>query len=226
MICNNTQSAFFLDEPENVRRGRSAIIWSFIFLVFTIIAWVSIEVLIQLLKNYTKGSFTTIESFAFCFSSLAIAFFLIVFLLYAYKFSIWIYYAVKEQNQYTTTEHTPLKAVLLGIVLGPFIDAYIFKDLFHKQNATLEKYGIKPAVLPEWIFAFIIVTTFLSIPACLSSLFFPGRLALVVLTTVIFASYIKVMQVIIANGRSLQQKRFDDLLDRKVEEILKQRENS
>ena len=227
MICNSTQgNAFLLDEPENTKRGRSAIIWSFIFLVSLVIAWISIEVLIQLLKNYTKGSFTTMESFAFCFSCLFIAFHCIVFLVYIYKFSVWIYYAIKEQNQYTTTELTPIKAVLLGCLLGPFIDAYIFKDLFHKQNETLEKYGIKPTVLPEWIYSFILVITFFSIPAALTVLFFPARLILVVLTTLIFASYIKAMQAIIANGRLLQQKRFDDLVNRKVEEILKQRENS
>ena len=227
MICNNTQqSDFTLEEPENARRGKSAIIWTFVFLISTVFAWISIEVLIQLLKNYTKGSFTTTESFAFCIAGLFIIFNLLVFLVYIYKFSIWIYYAVKEQNQYTTTELTPLNAVLLGGVLGPFIDAYIFKDLLKKQNATLEKYGIKPAVLPEWVFSFLMVTTFLTLPVCITVLFFPGRLILMILITLIFASYIKFMQAIIANGRLLQRQRFDDLVNRKVEEILKQRENS
>ena len=151
MISNSStrQDAFFLDEPENTRRGKSAIIWTIISLVFTILAWISIEVLIQFFKNYTKGSITHTESFASCISAFFIAFSFIVILVYIYKFSVWIYHAVKEQNKYTTTKLTPLKAVLLGSVLGPIIDAYIFKDLFRKQNATLEEFGLKPTVLPE-----------------------------------------------------------------------------
>ena len=54
--------------------------------------------------------------------------------MYIYKFSVWIYHAVKEQNKYTTTKLTPLKAVLLGSVLGPIIDAYIFKDLLNQSG--------------------------------------------------------------------------------------------
>ncbi|SIN86425.1 hypothetical protein [Fibrobacter sp. UWB11] len=228
MICNNNtqQSEFFLNEPANALRGKSAIIWTFVSLVFTILAWISIEVLIQIFTSYTKGSMTTTESIALCISLFFIAVYSIILLVYIYKFSIWIYYAVKEQNQFTSTELTPTKAVLLGCVIGPFIDAFIFKDLFHKQNAILENHGLKPAALPEWTFTATLVLSFLIMSTFITVIYLPGRIVLIILASMICALYIKIMKAIIENGRLLQIKRFDDLVNRKVEEILKQRENS
>lgn len=228
MISNSStrQDAFFLDEPENTRRGKNAIIWTIISLAFTILAWISFEVLIQFFKNYTKGTITHTESFASCISAFFIAFSFIVIVVYTHKFNVWIYHAVKEQNQYTTTKFTPLKAALLGSVLGPIIDAYVFKDLFRKQNATLEEFGLKPTVLPEWIFTSIWGIGILLIPALFTILYLPGRIVLIVLIALICALYTKAMQAIIVNGCQLELKRFDDMVNHKVEEILAENENN
>jgi hypothetical protein len=230
------QSAFNQEEPENVVRGKSAILWTKIFIVLGVTVGLFSEYAFIVLKPYMEvAASKAAEQPPMAFGN-AIAFLFYLFLLFvfccvllvaAFKACRWIYNTVKTLRKFTRTTFSPVAAAictLIPVICGIF-DYFIFKDILDRQKKTLALQKAKfvaprPGML-KWI---LILSVIGVIPAIGYELVALRMISLAILVSA-GVVYIKVMEAIIENENTLSIIRERELLERKVDEILTQRGN-
>ena len=228
-------SAFNQEEPENVVRGKSAILWTKIVVVLGVIVGLFSEFAIIVLKSFTDAAankaalppiFTPGTLIALLFYLFLVFVFCCALLVTAFKACRWLYNTVKMLRKFTTTTFSPVAAAICTLIPGlcGIFDYYIFKDVLDRQEKMLVSRKAKfvapaPGML-KWIIMLSVVGIIPSAgyeQVALRML----SLALIVSAAVV---YIKVMTIIIENEKTLSIIRERELLERKVDEILAQRE--
>lgn len=234
MICK--QNAFDVEEPENVRRGKSVILWMKILLTFGIITGISSEYIIYATKPFlemTKGT-APVEPPNLALVLAVFFFFIllvclgIISIVIIYKACIWLYNTIKFLRKYTSTQFSPVGAVLCTMIpwVCGIIDYFIFKDILAQQKKILTGKNATFKPLDKKVLTAIpVLTTLLLIPSLLADIS-PARIANIVLIVFIAGAYIKTMETLVENEEALHAMREHEIVNRKVEEILKQRENS
>ena len=122
-----------------------------------------------------------------------------------FKFCKWMFISIKTLRKFTTTEFSPIAAVICTLipwVCGIF-DYFIFKDILARQENVLKSHNAtfvapKPGIL-KWI---LILTIILLAPSIFSE-FFVCRLINLLLLFPICGLYIKSMNVMIENEKTL-----------------------
>ena len=230
-------SAFILDEPENVQRGKSVILWTKILVVLTLaigllaeLVSVSVKPFIQFTLNHmespeTLGITAAITALSLVF--LCFVFFF-VFLITVFKFCIWLYITIKNLRKFTKTDFHPVLAVgctLIPLICGIF-DYFIFKDILSHQEKYLTSQGAKFVPMKQGMLKWILILTILNIIPTICSDSTTPRIITLAIFTLLACLYIKAISAITANEKTLSAIRERDLLNRKIDEILAQRENS
>ncbi len=198
--------------PENIQRGRSAIVWIKIFIIFALIIGLFTEYIIVIFKPYiglTSADAVPPMEFSSVIASLSYLFLLlicgIVMFISIFKFCKWMYVSIKTLRKFTTTKFSPNAAVICTLipwVCGIF-DYFIFKDILLRQENVLKSHNakfvaLKPGTL-KWI---LILTIILLVPSILSD-FLVCRLISLLLMLPICVLYIKSMNTIIENEKAL-----------------------
>lgn len=233
-LANDTQqSAFDIEEPENVRRGKSAVTWLKICYILAIILGIFSEYAIGLFKPYmnlAKGETPPAMDFLSAISVLFYLFlifvFSIVFLIAMYKFCRWLYFSIKTLRKFTSTEFSPLAALICTLIpwISGIFDYFIFKDVLERQQKVLAARGKNFATVPSKMLIGIPIMTVLCIaPYCYDSIVL--RMLALVIALSVCVLYIKAMNAMIQNEKALTIIHEREILERKVDEILAQREN-
>jgi len=229
------QSAFIQDEPENVRRGKSAITWIKINIVYGVLLALASERMISIFKLFAEmaknkqPSPIPPSSALFILAYIFLAFIAcILFTVYVIKSCRWLYYNIKFQRKYTTTKFSPWNAVICTMIpwLSGFLDYFIFKDLLARQQEVLTAHGDRPATVPPKMLTGIFALTALSFVSYFYYDSIVLRLFGIGVLVILALIYIKVMTAIVENEKLLHAMREREIVNRKVEEILAQRENS
>ena len=230
---NVQQSAIVQDEPENVVRGKSAILWTKIFLAICVFTAIVAEYTFYAIKPFLEKktgtapieppSITSVLGLlSLMFLSICLG---IVSLVAICKFCTWLYNCVKFLRKYTSTKFSPVAAVFCTIIPGlcGFFDYFIFKDILAQQKKVLTAKSEKYKTHDKKILASIPILTALAIISSLLSTITPARITYLVLSVFTVGAYIKTMETIIENEKSLYAMRERILLERKIDEILAQR---
>lgn len=236
-LVENRQSAFDVDEPENVVRGKSAILWTKITIVLGVIIGLFSEFAIIVVKPYMEvaANKAAIQptmalgtAFAFLFYLFLVFVFCCVLLVTTFKACRWLYNTVKTLRKFTATTFSPIAAAictLIPILCGIF-DYFIFKDILDRQEKALAQRKASFAAPRPGMLKWIIM---LSIVGIIPTIGY-DQIALRMISLAIMVSagvvYIKVMSLIIENEKTLSIIHEREILERKVDEILAQRENS
>ena len=197
----------------------------YFILFFSIFFIIFIFFFCSIIYFYSFFQFTYIK-IAFLFYLFLVFVFCCVLLVAAFKSCRWLYNTVKMLRKFTTTTFSPIAAAICTLIPGfcGIFDYYIFKDILNRQEKMLAQRKAKfvapaPGIL-KWILMLSVVSLIPSVgyeQIALRML----SLALIVSAAVV---YIKVMTVIIENEKTLSIIRERELLERKVDEILAQRE--
>ena len=142
-----------------------------------------------------------------------------------YKFCKWLYHSIKFLRKYTSTQFSPGAAVFCTMIpwICGFLDYFIFKDILAKQEKVLTAKGEKFTPLDKKILTSIpILTALIFIPTLLSNIA-SARIASIVLFAFCVGAYIRAISAIIENEKSLHAMREREIVDRKVDEIMRQR---
>ena len=244
MICNKSdrenegvrQSTFVQDEPENVLRGKSAILWTKIFLTVTVITGLFAEYIIHIFKPFAEmaeGSAPVqppnltdvLAGLFFLFLIFCVS---IVSLVVVYKVCKWLYHTIKFLRKYTSTRFSPWTAVICTMIpwICGFLDYFIFKDILAQQKKVLTGKGENFATVDKKILTSIpILTALILVPSLLSNIA-SARIASIILFAFCVGAYIRAITAIIENEKTMHDMREREIVNRKVEEILAQRENS
>ena len=200
------------EEPENVLRGKSAIVWLKVLIIFAFIIGLFSEYIIVIFKPYmnlTSADAVPPMEFSSAIASLCYFFLLLVFGIVAcislFKFCKWMYVSIKTLRNFAPTKFSPIVAIILTLipwVCGIF-DYFIFKDILAHQESVLKSnkanfVAPKPGIL-KWI---LILSIILLIPSILSE-FFVCRLINLLVLFPICLLYIKSMSFIIENEKTL-----------------------
>ena len=200
------------EEPENIQRGKSAIVWIKIFIIFTFIIGLFSEYIIVIFKPYmnlTSADAVPPMEFSSAIATLSYAFLLLIFgivmFISVFKFCKWMFTSIKTLRKFTSTKFSPIAAVICTLipwVCGIF-DYFIFKDILAHQESILKSSNAsfvapKPGIL-KWI---LILSIILLIPSILSEIFV-CRLINLLLLFPICLLYIKSMNFIIENEKTL-----------------------
>ena len=228
------QSAFGIDEPENVVRGKSAVTWikicialAFLTGIFSEYALVIFKPYMNLAKGETPPAMDFLSAISVFFFLFLFFIFSIVILIAAYKFCKWLYINIQTLRKFSSTEFSPLAAVLCTLVpwISGILDYFIFKDVLERQKKVLATRGQNFATVPSKMLIGIPIMTIL----CIAPYFY-NSIALRMFALVIALStcvlYIKTMNAMIENEKALSIMHERELLERKMDEILAQREKS
>lgn len=231
---NEQQSAFNQEESENVVRGKSAILWTKIVIILGVIVGLFSEFAITVVKPYMEvAANKAAEQPPMAFGT-AIAFLFYLFLVFvfccvipvaAFKTCRWLYNTIKTLRKFTATTFSPIAAVICTLIPGisGIFDYFIFKDILARQEKTLESRKIKFVAPKPWMLKWIIILSVVNIfPSICYEEIVLRMFSLAILVSV-GVIYIKVMAVIIENENTLSIIHERTLLERKVEEIMRQR---
>ena len=218
---------------ENVRRGQSAIFWLKTSIVFFIVFFISVEILISVLPNSAEEIAKASEMFketkevppevssSFLFVFLCFIPLSICSCIYIYKACAWFYHAEKNLRQFTKTKFTPLLAVFYTATC--VLDYFIYKDILHHQKEVLQKKDLKFSTVSNKVLVAILTLS------CIYFIFmFVDTISIIRFLSLILIfplaiCHIKAMRAIIKNEKQLDAKLFDDMINRKVEERMAQR---
>ena len=224
------------ETPENVRRGKSAILWTKIFLVVGIITGLCAEYIIYAVKPFlemTNGT-APVEPPNFTLFLAGIFFFFLTFCLCAvslvviFKACKWLFNTITFLRKYTSTKFSPWGAILCTMIpwVCGILDYFIFKDILSQQKKVLTAKDVKFNPLDKKILTAIpVLTALILIPLPFAEIS-SARITSIILFAFITGAYIKTMETIVENEESLYAMREREIVNRKVEEILAQRENS
>ena len=221
--------------PENVRRGKSAILWTKIFLGFGVVIALFSEYIIHVGKSFlemSQGStpqppdpILILAVLLFFFLSFCLS---VVSLVVIFKFCKWLHSTTTFLRKYTSTKFSPVGAVICTMIpwICGFLDYFIFKDILDQQKRILAAKDEKFKPLDKKVLIAIpVLTVLIMIPVPFVEAL-SARMASLVAFVFITGAYIKTMETLVENEESLYAMRERILLNRKVEEILAQRENS
>ena len=222
--------------PENVRRGKSAILWTKIFLALGVASALYSEYIIHVGKSFlemSQGSAPVQPPDPTLLLTVLFFFFLtfclsVVSLVIIYKFCKWLHNTTTFLRKYTSTKFSPFGAVICTMIpwICGFVDYFIFKDILDQQKRILAAKDEKFKPLDKKVLIAIPVLTALIIVPMPFVEDLSARIASLVAFVFITGAYIKTMETLVENEESLYAMRERILLNRKVEEILAQRENS
>ena len=200
------------EEPENIQRGKSAIVWIKIFIIFTFIIGLFSEYIIVIFKPYmnlTSADAVPPMEFSSAIATLSYAFLLLIFgivmFISVFKFCKWMFTSIKTLRKFTSTKFSPIAAVICTLipwVCGIF-DYFIFKDILARQENVLKTHDAKFVALKPGILKWILILTIILLVPSIFSDFFICRLINLLLLFPICGFYIKSMNVIIENEKTL-----------------------
>ena len=215
---------------DNVRRGKSAISWTKFQIVLNILFFfVEVKTFGAIAAFY--GSYKVnapiprevnlaVWTLIVFFMAIAIPFFVFIG-----KNWLWVYHAHKEQSKFTETFFAPWGAVICYYI--PVVNYFVFKALLENQGNTLKLLGIKVKTesnkLLTWFFIFNIATpifNYLTFKSLNTPVIFISTLLWIILTVL----GIKLIRVATANEQAVHDQLENNRINKKVEEIIAQRE--
>jgi len=215
---------------DNVRRGKSAISWTKFQIVLNILFFfVEVKTLGAIAAFY--GSYKVnapiprevnlaVWTLIVFFMAIAIPFFVFIG-----KNWLWVYHAHKEQSKFTETFFAPWGAVICYFI--PVVNYFVFKALLENQGNTLKLLGIKAKTesnkLLTWFFIFNIATpifNYLTFKSLNTPILFISTILWIILTVL----GIKLIKAATANEQAVHDQLENNRINKKVEEIIAQRE--
>jgi hypothetical protein len=215
---------------DNVRRGKSAISWTKFQIVLNILFFfVEVKTFGAIAAFY--GSYKVnapiprevnlaVWTLIVFFIAIAIPFFVFIG-----KNWLWVYHAHKEQSKFTETFFAPWGAVICYYI--PVVNYFVFKALLENQDNTLKLLGIKAKTesnkLLTWFFIFNIATpifNYLTFKNLNTPILFISTILWIILTVL----GIKLIRVATANEQAVHDQLENNRINKKVEEIIAQRE--
>ena len=232
------ESAFTQEEPENVQRGRSAIAWLKFVIIFSFIVIPFGEFSLAVFEpnmNLAKGEIPQAMDFAPLIVGLFYLFLFFILcltiLIALFKCCKWLYISIQTLRKFTSTTFSPIAAVFCTLIPwgNGIFDYFIFKDILARQEHALKSRNAKFTSVKPGLLKWILILAILSL---ITSFFYDlykstiCKLLGLLLSLPACWLYIKTMKAMIENEKNLLTIQERDLLDRKVDEILKQREKS
>ena len=215
---------------DNVRRGKSAISWTKFQIVLNILFFfVEVKTFGAIAAFY--GSYKVnapiprevnlaVWTLIVFFIAIAIPFFVFIG-----KNWLWVYHAHKEQSKFTETFFAPWGAVICYYI--PVVNYFVFKALLENQGNTLKLLGIKVKTesnkLLTWFFIFNIATPIFNY-LTFKSLNTPIRFISTILWIILTVLGIKLIKAATANEQAVHDQLENNRINKKVEEIIAQRE--
>jgi hypothetical protein len=215
---------------DNVRRGKSAISWTKFQIVLNILFFfVEVKTFGAIAAFY--GSYKVnapiprevnlaVWTLIVFFMAIAIPFFVFIG-----KNWLWVYHAHKEQSKFTETFFAPWGAVICYFI--PVVNYFVFKALLENQGNTLKLLGIKAKTesnkLLTWFFIFNIATpifNYLTFKSLNTPILFISTILWIILTVL----GIKLIKAATANEQAVHDQLENNRINKKVEEIIAQRE--
>jgi len=215
---------------DNVRRGKSAISWTKFQIVLNILFFfVEVKTFGAIAAFY--GSYKVnapiprevnlaVWTLIVFFMAIAIPFFVFIG-----KNWLWVYHAHKEQSKFTETFFAPWGAVICYYI--PVVNYFVFKALLENQDNTLKLLGIKVKTesnkLLTWFFIFNIATpifNYLTFKSLNTPILFISTILWIILTVL----GIKLIKAATANEQAVHDQLENNRINKKVEEIIAQRE--
>jgi len=215
---------------DNVRRGKSAISWTKFQIVLNILFFfVEVKTFGAIAAFY--GSYKVnapiprevnlaVWTLIVFFMAIAIPFFVFIG-----KNWLWVYHAHKEQSKFTETFFAPWGAVICYYI--PVVNYFVFKALLENQGNTLKLLGIKAKTesnkLLTWFFIFNIATpifNYLTFKSLNTPILFISTILWIILTVL----GIKLIKAATANEQAVHDQLENNRINKKVEEIIAQRE--
>ena len=215
---------------DNVRRGKSAISWTKFQIVLNILFFfVEVKTFGAIAAFY--GSYKVnapiprevnlaVWTLIVFFMAIAIPFFVFIG-----KNWLWVYHAHKEQSKFTETFFAPWGAVICYYI--PVVNYFVFKALLENQDNTLKLLGIKAKTesnkLLTWFFIFNIATpifNYLTFKNLNTPILFISTILWIILTVL----GIKLIKAATANEQAVHDQLENNRINKKVEEIIAQRE--
>ena len=200
------------EEPENIQRGRSAIVWLKIFTIFAVIIGLFSEYIIVIFKPYmnlTSADAAPPMEFSSAIAFLSYTFLLLIFgivmFISIFKFCKWMFISIKTLRKFTTTEFSPIAAVICTLIpwVSGIFDYFIFKDILARQENVLKTHNAKFVAPKPGQLKWILILTILILFPSIFSEFFVCRLINLLLIFPICLLYIKSMNVMIENEKML-----------------------
>ena len=215
---------------DNVRRGKSAISWTKFQIVLNILFFfVEVKTFGAIAAFY--GSYKVnapiprevnlaVWTLIVFFMAIVIPFFVFIG-----KNWLWVYHAHKEQSKFTETFFAPWGAVICYFI--PVVNYFVFKALLENQGNTLKLLGIKAKTesnkLLTWFFIFNIATpifNYLTFKSFNTHILFISTILWIILTVL----GIKLIKAATANEQAVHNQLENNRINKKVEEIIAQRE--
>lgn len=211
---------------DNVRRGKSAISWTKFQIVLNILFFFVGVKTFGAFQNYQVGTTVSEEvKSALGTIFLLLLFTAIPFFVFIGKNWLWVYHAHKEQSKFTETFFAPWGAVICYYL--PVVNYFVFKALLENQGNTLKLLGIKVKTesnkLLTWFFIFNIATPIFNYLTC-KSLNTPILFISTILWIILTVLGIKLIKAATANEQAVHDQLENNRINKKVEEIIAQRE--
>ena len=211
---------------DNVRRGKSAISWTKFQIVLNILFFFVGVKTFGAFQNYQVGTTVSEEvKSALGTIFLFLLFTSIPFFVFIGKNWLWVYHAHKEQSKFTETFFAPWGAVICYYI--PVVNYFVFKALLENQGNTLKLLGIKAKTesnkLLTWFFIFNIATPIFNY-LTFKSLNTPIRFISTILWIILTVLGIKLIRVATTNEQAVHDQLENNRINKKVEEIIAQRE--
>ncbi|OWV22494.1 hypothetical protein B7982_09740 [Fibrobacter sp. UWB2] len=211
---------------DNVRRGKSAISWTKFQIVLNILFFFVGVKTFGAFQNYQVGTTVSEEvKSALGTIFLLLLFTAIPFCVFIGKNWLWVYHAHKEQSKFTETFFAPWGAVICYYI--PVVNYFVFKALLENQGNTLKLLGIKVKTesnkLLTWFFIFNIATPIFNYLTC-KSLNTPILFISTILWIILTVLGIKLIKAATANEQAVHDQLENNRINKKVEEIIAQRE--
>ena len=223
-----------LTVDKNLKYGENSIFWIKVLYVNAVAIFVLLAIDCFLFKDSVEGAPpTTLEDLFYTVSIISVIAIVFTLPIQCFKFGKWAYHTLKFQRLFTETRFSPkVAACLCNLIFA--------KDLLIRQKQALESYNQEAVINPQsrsWKITLIIkfltagfTIAFCAVMVILAILqFFFAAILLFVLALLFCAVYLacsfKIMRAIMENERRLHSLLLDELLNRKVDEILAQRGN-
>lgn len=215
---------------DNVRRGKSAISWTKFQIVLNILFFfVEVKTLGAIAAFYGdyKVNAPIPREVNLAVWTLIVFFMAsaIPFCVFIGKNWLWVYHAHKEQSKFTETFFAPWGAVICYFI--PVVNYFVFKALLENQGNTLKLLGIKAKTesnkLLTWFFIFNIATPIFNYLTC-KSLNTPILFISTILWIILTVLGIKLIKAATANEQAVHDQLENNRINKKVEEIIAQRE--
>ncbi len=215
---------------KHLKYGESSIFWIKVLYFNAVAIFVLLAIDCFLFEGAPP---TTLEDLFYTVSIISVIAMVFTIPIQCFKFGKWAYHTLKFQRLFTETRFSPkVAACLCNLIFA--------KDLLICQKQALESYNQEAVINPQsrsWKITLIIkfltagfTIAFCAVMVILAILqFFFAAILLFVLELLFCAVYLacsfKIMRAIMENERRLHSLLLNELLNRKVDEILAQRGN-